>query len=149
MPNPWRTRSELPQAGQADGAASVWPQVRQRSVRLPNSARVTSQRGHSQAWPQWSQTRYAANPRRFRKRMALSPASTTALSAPASCGENTPWWSRMSTISSEGGCEPSTRWRRSAWWATRAKLSTLGVAEPRTTIAPVAAARQRATVRAS
>ena len=81
--------------------------------------------------------------------MALSPASTTALSASASGGENTPWWSRMSTISSEGGCEPSTRWRRSACRATRAKLSTLGVAEPSTTIAPLAAARQRATVRAS
>ena len=81
--------------------------------------------------------------------MALSPASTTAVSAAASGGEKTPWWSRMSTISSDGGCEPSTRWRRSAWSATRAKVSTLGVAEPCTTIAPDAAARQRATVRAS
>ncbi len=74
--------------------------------------------------------------------MALSPASTTAVSASARGVEKTPWWSRMSTISSLGGCEPSTRCRRSACSATRAKLSTEGVADPRRTIAPVAAARQ-------
>ena len=34
--------------------------------------------------------------------MALSPASTTAVSASASGVEKTPWWSRMSTISSSG-----------------------------------------------
>ena len=149
MPKPCRTRSELPQAGHTDGGGSVCPQVRQRSVWLPNRASVTSQRGHSQVWPQWSQTRYEAYPRRLRNRIALSPASTAAVSALASSGENTPWWSRMSTISSLGGCEPSTRWWRSAWSGTRAKLSTLGVAEPSTTTAPVAAARRRATVRAS
>ena len=81
--------------------------------------------------------------------MAFSPASTTPLSASASGAENTPWWSRMSTISSSGGREPSTRRCRSAWSATRAKLSTHGVAEPSTTTAPVPSARQRAIVRAS
>ena len=63
------------------------PQVRQRRVWLPNRASVTSQRGHSHVWPQWSQTRYEAYPRRLRNRIALSPASTAAVSALASSGE--------------------------------------------------------------
>ena len=55
----------------------------------------------------------------------------------------------MSTISSAGGAEPSTRAVRSACSGARANASTLGVADPLTTTAPQARARQRATVRAS